>query len=345
MVTLSGMFDSATKGRFDEIDFIKGLAVISVILLHTIPPYILLKIFAPFHIWHAVPVFMVIAGINSALSSLKEEEFVLLKEYSPKKIKKSFIRILMPFTVVWLVEILALVITGKATYAKVITSYFLGGMGPGSYFTPIYVQHLIFFPVILLIVIKCDKINPYLTLALFCVLALMVEFACVVLNVPESLYRLLYVRYFFATVLGAYLVRHNFKFNQIAVMALLSVIYIGITSYVEYSPGIIYPAWGFQHAPAYFFTIFVVILLWKVFPYITYIGTLLTKIGKASYHIFLIQMVYFWAFSQFVRNIFQNNCIFLFVNLFACLAIGYLFFCLQQRGVEIVSRIGVNQGC
>jgi peptidoglycan/LPS O-acetylase OafA/YrhL len=46
--------------HLDHIDFIKGLAAISVILLHTIPQSVLYGAFAVYHIWQAVPIFLFI---------------------------------------------------------------------------------------------------------------------------------------------------------------------------------------------------------------------------------------------------------------------------------------------
>ena len=48
------------QNHLENIDFIKGLAAISVILLHTLPESVLYGSFAVFHIWQAVPIFLFI---------------------------------------------------------------------------------------------------------------------------------------------------------------------------------------------------------------------------------------------------------------------------------------------
>ena len=52
---------STTSSRLHYIDFVKGVAALSVVLLHTLPNAILKGTCAVYHIWQAVPVFLFIS--------------------------------------------------------------------------------------------------------------------------------------------------------------------------------------------------------------------------------------------------------------------------------------------
>jgi hypothetical protein len=48
-----------------QIDIIKGMAIIGVLALHSIPSKLKISSYAVFHIWQSVPILIVIFGINS----------------------------------------------------------------------------------------------------------------------------------------------------------------------------------------------------------------------------------------------------------------------------------------
>ncbi|MCD2136738.1 OpgC domain-containing protein [Salinicoccus halitifaciens] len=68
------------KKRNYNIDILKGLAIIAVILIHSLPDEMLLAILSPFYIWQAVPVFMLLAGYNTA-QSFQRRGFISLNQF------------------------------------------------------------------------------------------------------------------------------------------------------------------------------------------------------------------------------------------------------------------------
>src|SRR4051794_13825999 len=54
-----------------RLDALKGVAIIAVILLHSMPRDVLDNSLAGFHIWQAVPVFLVLLGYNAARSAAR----------------------------------------------------------------------------------------------------------------------------------------------------------------------------------------------------------------------------------------------------------------------------------
>ena len=95
--------------RDQRIDFIKGLAIISVIILHSVNESTLLAIGSPFTLGQAVPVFMMIAGYNgynSTLSCLRKGVITLKAYYEKELISKALRRILVPFCFVLILQVL-----------------------------------------------------------------------------------------------------------------------------------------------------------------------------------------------------------------------------------------------
>jgi len=338
LMTLDRSPDYAAR-HFNEIDFVKAIAIIAVIGLHALPANMLYAIFAPFHIWHAVPIFLVIAGMNSTLSSAKRGKFVFSKEYSAGKCIKYFQKIILPFSIVWLFEVVVLACAGKISTGKIIYSFFAGGLGPGSYFTPVFIQHLMLFPLILWLKNTLQAYNHYLAVIVFFLLSLLLEWLCIVFAVPEWLYRLLYVRYLFAAFLGSYLVSPGFKKSMTLFLAILSGFYIACLSYSVHSFNtamIIFPSWGFQHAPAYFYTVFLVGCLWHFYYFFQKLDVVIMFIGKATYHIFLLQMVWFKMTAHAVQGFIPNIVIRLAFDVSVCLLLGCFFFKMHEYGLKAI---------
>lgn len=302
---------------FPEIDLVKTIAIISVILLHTIPSLFLYRIYAPFHIWQAIPLFMLLAGITSTLSVERFGKIGI--SYLKKSSLKYMRRIIFPFTLVWLVEIFIIILFGEISLLDIFYSYFAGGIGPGSYFTPLFIQHILFFPILYYFIIKIKKINVYFQLIFFFFVSLLIDWLTFRMGVSDGLYRLLYVRYLFAVVLGIYIWKYKNSISKKAfvIPCILSICYIYLIAYLNWIPPFHHPSWIFQHAPCYFYTVFLVFLLWKI-PIIYRVLSekinlkisntfhLILIIGKASYHIYLAQMVYFWLLHPIVIGVITN---------------------------------------
>jgi len=67
----------ARKTRINQVDLLKGLAVISVILIHLFPAYLLSMTGAPFYYWQAVPVFLLLAAFTGSLGINRTKEKIL----------------------------------------------------------------------------------------------------------------------------------------------------------------------------------------------------------------------------------------------------------------------------
>ena len=63
----------------------------------------------------------------------------------------------------------------------------------------------------------------------------------------------------------------------------------------------------------------------------------LEVVGKASYNIFLTQMLYFWKVYDKVKDIVENTCANAFISIIICVAVGILFYELEYRVTKKVT--------
>ena len=151
-----------------QIDLIKGLAIISVIITHSLPAFMLIRGFTNFYVWEAVPIFIVLMGVNAGMS-FKRRGFSAFKisVLKPYFISR-FERIVFPFALFSFLLIVAgallFAFTGKNILyigPTLITGVLPTGSGPGNYFVTLLFQFILVFP----LVYWCYRKNPTLTVA------------------------------------------------------------------------------------------------------------------------------------------------------------------------------------
>lgn len=109
--------------RLQEIDFIKGIAIASVILLHTCSAEMRSSLFSAFHIGQAVPIFITITFILS-FRSIEHQGGRLRYWFSTKRIRNVFSRIVLPILFISLLQITVGVALG---YNHLINKLIQGG--------------------------------------------------------------------------------------------------------------------------------------------------------------------------------------------------------------------------
>lgn len=316
------------NNRNYNIDILKMIAIVSVILLHSLPRDLLFLSGSPYHIWQTVPIFMILAGYNSANSYNRRSYDSLNQFYSFSFMYKKMKRVIYPFLLVWLLQIVAqYLFSGGVSIYEIFISLFSGGWGPGSYFVPIIIQATLILPIIYLL---CRKSLTDMTILLF-VISIGLEFICLFIDITEGIYRLLVIRYLFALTLGVWLAlnKSKIRFTLIIPLAVLSLVYITGVNYFKWV-FIMEDFWLSQHSPSYFWPLILIIFGLTVYQVkeVNKIGKFLVKIGQASYHIFLIQMVYFWAIANRLPD--MTGLLYLAITFVFCIAIGLIFFELEN---------------
>jgi peptidoglycan/LPS O-acetylase OafA/YrhL len=88
-----------TKDRIQIIDAIKGLAIISVILLHILPGIVLNYTYSSFHIGQAVPIFLFISFYLS-FKGIKDRGDSLLNYFNKRRIGRLLKQVVFPYFIV-----------------------------------------------------------------------------------------------------------------------------------------------------------------------------------------------------------------------------------------------------
>ena len=276
-----------------NIDFMKTIAILSVILIHMTSTSQELALLAPLHYLLAMPIFMIISGFNSA-KSYSYKNYSNVKEYYDwQKLFKKIIKLWIPYSIVFIIQLLIIFISGnQLSLTQLITGFFTGGFGPGGYFMLILIQGILITPLIYKLMEKNNNIG----LVTMFVISTVTELMCKIVNINPDIYRILIVRYIFAIAIGIWMAKNkNIKnYLWISCLSILSVIYIVSVQYY----GKIYLTeymWTAEHAPAYFYVSLIVFVGLHFYDLnkLGRIGIFVTLIGSKSYYIYLAQMIYF----------------------------------------------------
>lgn len=331
------------KKRIELIDYLKAICVLMVIITHydwsdkTTPFFTML-------INMAVPVFMILSGYNFAMSNRKKTDGKLRQMYGWKMMKPKLERFLIPFFTVCFIEIILLAMEGKNINPARI--FLLGAYGPGSYYVPVMLQLLIIFPIIYLLV---DR-NAKLGIGLAAAGNLLFEIAVVLTDMDVYYYRLCIGRYLLLIAFGCYLYLHpekRVRGYQMLFMFLIGFAYIVYALQMEQKVTlfeedfVLFDYWATTAMPVAFYIFPIVILLFRRF-YHSQIpgkaGELLIWIGKASYHIFLVQMVYYhFELGGKIMN--AEWWIAVPFNILICVPIGLIFYELDNHFIQRMKRI------
>ncbi|MBR8734775.1 hypothetical protein IX329_002390 [Fusobacterium necrophorum] len=334
-------------GNIKGIDFVKAFAIITVLILHlNVPEIYDRKVFSRVYTEIGVPIFMIITGHNYILSYCKSKEDWLNKNNLSKKLK----RILIPYIYILIFEIIVIFIESDfirydfSQYRNIkeilYLIFFRGGLGPGGYYPPVLIQIvLIYFPLLLVYNRYMDKLikNKYkniITLLLIFTIEgiyeIIIYYLGHIYNI-DDFYRMSALRYTPFLQLGIILYYNKDKilenFKMILPLSLCGGGYIYLTYYKD----LIFPPfynWKQVATPTMFYALFFVYIGLKYFNNINenFLGKIITTIGKATYHIFLIQLVYYGVFR--IKR-FDN--IYFGVHILICLVVGVLFYYIEPR--------------
>ena len=232
-----------------EIDCIKGVAIISVIILHSLSPEIRLKWGVPFYFNQAVPIFMMIAGYNRSLSFrrknyIKFSTFVADHYSKYRIIDYLLLKLFVPYLAVFLGYELSKYlflndagqgfVGGSWTY---IFSDIIGKMGYGSYFIFIFMFFYLFFPFFQWLYNKFRNRKYFWFFLFIALLSLDIFFSF--LPMPPLLQNILIVRYIFAIILGIHLANADcLAVKKISIASSLGFFYIYFERYVTQLSGL-----------------------------------------------------------------------------------------------------------
>lgn len=331
---------------YPQIDYIKGLAILSVIVLHTVPIKLLVGMHADLHIWQAVPVFFIMMGITSHLSFSKKGKDSNIKSlYSNDYIFGKLGRFLLPFLPICVIDLVAAIFMGRLDGQMVIVPLaFVGVLPvglPGGYFVTLLLQFVILAPVIYM------SMKRYPVATLVSLFLLDLAFELLAPSMPYSLYYYSFARFLFAAGLGFYVAGELLNKQRLdlqsrsnavlLVLAFVSMVYLALFhgSYFPYFR----PEWRNMNVLSFFYPLMLVVLLFTYYDSISRFTPtkLIRKLGAASYHIFLVQMVYFGLFNMgskifAIHPSLMSGVLALAINLLVCCVSGSIYYEIDSRG-------------
>ena len=280
------------RSRISTIDWVRGIAILSVILLHTLPTEVLVGSFSFLHIGQAVPLFLFITFFLS-FKGEQERDDIFQSYFTKSRISKLLRQVVIPFFVVVGLQIGVSIVKNwnQISFWSLISG--IQGRGPGSYYLWVYLQLWFLIP-FLYWLFKRLKEYGFLILLLVCIA---LNYVCVRLGISESLYRLTCIRYLFLSVPAyMYLTKHKYNktYNWLVTFGvILSLVFFFFLKNIDLSPFVLKLGWSTQQWPTYFWTLAVFsALLWcgnrihssnKFFQ-------ILCWLGRNSWYIFLAQM-------------------------------------------------------
>ncbi len=326
---------NASGSRSPAIDIVKGLAIVSVICLHTFSISTLHRIGALFFIWQAVPVFVFMMGVNGARSFGRRGRRSLRELYSWDYLASRVDRVFVPFLLAFLATSLIGTLTAERRSPSTLLAELTTGQlpigGPGNYFITLLFELTLVFPLIywglrrqpLVTVIVCLAVN-----ATFELLAPPVG----VLKDDSYLYEAAVVRYLFLVALGGAVASMSARrLGRDWWMwggALIGVAFLTLSQFDASAIPWGLPGWENSDFAAAFYPAMLVMLAMLALARVSS-GALsrgLVEVGRASYHIFLLQIIWFglgvWG---------KNSLLALLGNLAVTLLAGLVFYRLMAR--------------
>jgi len=328
------------QNRIVVFDYMKAFAIILVIINHyghTSWEYLIKSTFIyPSVIQMAVPIFMIITGCTFAMSYNKRYSSIT-QMYAPRELTIRVLRFWIPFFFAFVFEVIMSVVLLDMTFTplSLIKAFLVGGPGlNGSYYTPILIQLVFVFPLIFLTTKKHNNKGLLLCMAV----NFIYELLCSLLKINSGLYRVLMPRYITYIALGCWFYFNNYKVNKklciYAFAAGLLYIIIRYFGLFGYTKPIIFKLWTATSmiVALYIFPIVsALIMKFKEYsPQRNYFAKLVLTIGRASFHIFLVQMIYYNLFNSYIIEAFNHPFVNIPLNIIICTLTGILFYSIEK---------------
>jgi peptidoglycan/LPS O-acetylase OafA/YrhL len=285
----------------------------------------------------------VVIGITSLITFSNNSLF------SVTYFRRRFERIIFPFLLIFLVVLVevGIITVGKAYYPKLANLEIYWGWqiaigllpysGPGNYFVTIMLQFIFLAPLIMWLYRK----SPVAMLVTLFGIDLAFEFAAPhIFAGNDYLYRACIFRYFAAIALGLWIGNEFLTTGRVSFWSKrsaliwfllpLSLWYLFEAQYIKQPFSLFKPEWSSQNIISYAYVALLVILLIKAWQYLSKINlTPILRLGNASYHIFLVQILYFTSIAYIYAP--SSLVLRLIVNIVACCALGLAFQAVEQR--------------
>ena len=293
---------SGEDHRNQTLDILRGAAIICVIFTHlpevTLRYNFFLWWFYALFIGMAVPVFMILMGYCAVMAAEKRD-LSLAQLYGPGNIFRKLRRYFLPFIPIVALQLASVVVFTPQMYSvkEYFTLLITGGLGPGNYYIPVLLQFVFIFP--LLFAVRKHA------LAVSLLINILFEAAVHYFSIPAEIYKICILRYLFLIGCGMSMFENKertFSRSVQTVVTVAGMIYLFyMTVFLDF--GRCYPHWWSTCCLSGLYLYFPIrnLIVSGVLDKLKFKRAVcfLAYAGKCSYHIFLVQMLYFFACGYF----------------------------------------------
>lgn len=325
------------QNRCNLIDIIKGFMILFIIITHYkwAYPSDYLKYGFVFYIDMAVPVFMVISGYLAA-KSFEKRECTLQQAFSIEMLLPKLLRFLIPFLITFIIELPFLIIYKKLDILSLIQTFVRGGAGPGSYYTPVMIQFIFITPIIYYIIKRyglCGMCSCFLFTAAW-------EAVQYSWGMDDRPYVLLVLRYVSVIAFGCYIAIGQVKLNKkvLCIMFLTGIVWQCSLCYVPLNPPFMNFSWARVNYLSSLIVMPIMYVLIRKFYFSSLKMPLIQQLGKASYNIFLVQMVYYYCVVSLVYEKIHGILLQIVISVITCCCLGCIFYSIEIKITEHIVR-------
>lgn len=317
---------ASKRSRLTHLDVYKGICILFIIFTHfDWSEQERLRLLFPFWIEMAVPIFMVISGYVYSMS-YERSTLSLSSLYSFRELSCKLIRFLIPYGIIFVIELVlkGAILKEQVTIGFLIKAFLRGGSGPGTYYTPTMIQTIFLSPLVYWVIKKFEVKGLFG----FFAINILYELFKSLISMGPAAYRLIALRYLFVFSFGVFLFHRKNK--QLTVLdyavGAIGAIYIIMTQYLGFQP-FITNMWVSTSVIACFYV--VPIMCFAIRKENVH-NRFLELLGMASYNIFFVQMLYYWALFGKVKRAINQNSITLLLSFAICIVLGIAFYKLES---------------
>jgi len=353
--------------NFFQIDLLKAFAIAFVIIDHSVLRALLWD--AGAELWErmSIPLFLIILGFNMGNSYARKGDQYLSELYSWAYFKKKFWRFVFPYIILYIVSTTAGFIILKENFTDTfsedwILQYIIYQKqlfeGPGNWFIPILFQSIFLLP----LMYKAFSIVPRLSLILCFIIeicfhlflfAYIGELTSLEDWLTELNFRYIILLYMSAIGMGFWFSKDHNLFSKknlfLWILFPISVIYMVAWQFFDFrleieGSGIVRGDYNYF---TFIYAAFIILVVMKLFPKNpkNKVSKFFTTIGRASFHIYLVQDIYFaitYSLSstgaKTVENIFDIssgepflNILLLILNWTICISAGVFWLYVENK--------------
>ena len=314
--------------RLHNTDLLKGLAILFVVITHfSWTDDQRLWLLFPFWIDMAVPIFMIVTGYLSAKSFSRRGLTGFVSPYKPRDLIRRWLRLILPAIPIYIAQLIFQFVFMSRDNGIIwfLTSEFV----PGSYYFHIMIQSVLLTPAIFWLV---SKYNVKGLLACF-IINLCFEVLQTVFHLSPEIYRLCLLRYVFALGYGCYIFIGKGARDKNTIISLASSFIIGILYILtfQYLGGV--PIFTKQWTKTSMFVILYVapLIALSFLKPDRLKCSVLERLGRASYDIYLVQMFFYAYVSSKVYTMIGNPIVQMLASVFLCCGFGYVYHLLENK--------------